>query len=293
MGSSLAESGTEDKEGYRCYSGAMTSLHEIAAVALKAARAAREVQLKGLKDGTEIRTKASPQDLVTAADVESERVIAQTVAEHFPDHNLMGEEGGDRGLSSEWLWVVDPIDGTTNYSRHIPYFSTSIAVYHRGKPVVGLVANPVVDETFLAVEGQGAFLNENPIQASTATRFDQALMITGFYYDRGVNIDLTLEAIRLFYGRGIMGLRRFGSAALDLCYLAAGRADGYFEIGLNAWDFAAGAFIAQQAGALVTDAAGRALSLKKSYVIAGAPALHPTMLTDLAGWREEQERSPW
>lgn len=271
----------------------MTSLNKIAAVAKKAALAAREVQLKGLREGTTIQTKASPQDLVTAADVESERVIAQTVADAFPDHNLMGEEGGDRGLTSEWLWVVDPIDGTTNYSRHIPYFSTSIAVYHRGRPVFGLVANPMVDETFFAVEGQGAFLNDNPIRSSTATDFGQALMITGFYYDRGTNVALTLDGIRKFYDRGIMGLRRFGSAALDLCYLAAARADAYFEIGLNAWDFAAGAFIAQTAGAVVTDAAGAPLQLKKSYVIAGSPALHPLMLSDLAPWRTEQDNSPW
>jgi myo-inositol-1(or 4)-monophosphatase len=271
----------------------MTSLNEIAAVAQKAARSAREVQLKGLREGTEIRTKAGPQDLVTAADVESERVIARTVAEAFPDHNLLGEEGGDQGRSSEWLWIVDPIDGTTNYSRHIPYFSTSIAVWHRGKPVFGLVANPMVDETFFAVEGQGAFLNDTPIRASSAASFTEAVLITGFYYDRGRNIDLTLNAIRKFYDREIMGLRRFGSAALDLCYVAAGRAEGYFEIGLNAWDFAAGEFIARQAGARVSDAAGRPLGLKKSYVVAGTPALHPTMLEDLAPWREEEARSPW
>lgn len=269
------------------------SLDEVLAVARRAALAAREVQMKGLREGTEIKTKASPQDLVTAADVESERVIARTVAESFPEHNLMGEEGGDRGRTSEWLWIVDPIDGTTNYSRHIPYFSTSIAVYYRGRPVVGVVANPVVDETFFAVEGQGAFINDSPLRSSTATDFGQALMICGFYYDRGNNIDLTLEGIRRFYDRGIMGLRRFGSAALDLCYLAVGRADAYFEIGLNAWDFAAGEFIARQAGAVVTDARGEPLQLRKSYVIAGSPALHPTMLSDLAPWRVEQERSPW
>lgn len=269
----------------------MQSLNEILAVAKKAARLAHEVQLKGLRDGTTIHTKASPQDLVTAADVESERVIAQTVAEAFPDHNLMGEEGGDRGKTNDWVWVVDPIDGTTNYSRHIPYFSTSIAVYHRGQPVVGLVANPVVGETFFAVEGQGAFLNDAPIRTSSVTDLSQALMITGFYYDRGRNIELTLEAIHGFYDYNIMGIRRFGSAALDLCYLAAGRADAYFEIGLNAWDFAGGAFIAQQAGAVVTDAAGGPLTLAKSYVVAGAPGIHGKMLEVLAPWKAAQELS--
>lgn len=275
------------------YNGEMTSLNEIASVAKKAAAAAREVQLKGLREGTEIRTKSSPQDLVTAADLESERVIAQTVAEAFPDHNLLGEEGGDRGRSSEWLWIVDPIDGTTNYSRHIPYFSTSIAVHHKGKPVFGLVSNPVVGETFVAVEGQGAFLNDAPIRASAVDQLAQSLLITGFYYDRGGNIELTLDALRTFYSHDIMGVRRFGSAALDLCYLAAGRAEGYFEIGINGWDFAAGAFIAQQAGAVVTDPFGRALSLRKSYVVAGAAGVHPKMLEVLAPWRAAQEASAW
>jgi myo-inositol-1(or 4)-monophosphatase len=220
-------------------------------------------------------------------------VISRSVTEAFPDHNLLGEEGGDRGLTSDWLWVVDPIDGTTNYSRHIPYFSTSIAVYHRGRPVFGLVANPMVGETFFAVEGQGSFLNDAPIHCSRASAFTEALMITGFYYERGGNIDLTLDAIRTFYGRGIMDVRRLGSAALDLCYLAAGRADGYFEIGLNAWDFAAGAFIAAQASAVVTDAAGSPLMLKKSYVVGATAALHPQVLDILSPWRTAQENAPW
>lgn len=271
----------------------MASLDEITHVAKKAALAAREVQLAGYHHGTDIQTKSSPQDLVTAADIESERVIAAVVAEAFPDHNLLGEESGNQGRDSEWLWVVDPIDGTTNFARHIPYFSTSIAVFHRGEPVFGLVANPIVDETFFAVKGQGAFLNDAPIRASSVETFGQAVLITGFYYDRGLNIDLTLEAIRKFYGHGIMGIRRLGSAAMDLCYVAAGRADGFFEIGLNAWDFAGGAFIAQQAGALVTDAFGRPLSLKKSYVVAGSQALHPQMLAELDSWRTAQEASNW
>jgi len=189
--------------------------------------------------------------------------------------------------------VVDPIDGTTNYARHIPYFSTSIAVYRDGQPVFGLVANPVLDETFFAVHGQGAFLNDSPIRASTVTAFEQAVLITGFYYDRGKNIELTLDAIRNFYKHGIMGLRRLGSAALDLCYVASGRADGFFEIGLNAWDFAGGAFIAQQAGAVVSDSFGRALSLRKSYVVAGSAALHPQMLAELEPWKAAQEASGW
>ncbi len=272
----------------------MTSLQQIASVAKKAALAAREIQLKGLRDGTQISLKGGKtHDLVTVADVESEKAIARTVAEAFPDHNLLGEEGGDQGRSSEWLWVVDPIDGTTNYSRHIPYFSTSIAVYHQGRPVFGLVANPLADETFFAIEGEGAYLNDTPVQCSASTEFTQSLFITGFYYDRGKNIELTLDALRTFYGKGIMGIRRFGSAALDLCYLAAGRAEAFFEIGLNAWDFAAGAFIATQAGARVTDAAGRPLRLKKSYVVGAVPALHPQVLADLEPWKRAEELSSW
>jgi myo-inositol-1(or 4)-monophosphatase len=211
------------------------------------------------------------------------------VLEAFPDHNFLGEESGDAGRDSEWLWVVDPIDGTTNYSRHIPYFSTSIAVYHHGKPVFGLVANPMVNETFFAVEGQGAFLNDAPITSSKVSTFAEALLVTGFYYDRGRNIDLTLGAMRTLYDQGIMGIRRFGSAALDLCYLAAGRVDGYFEIGLNAWDFAAGEYIARTAGALVTDALGQPLQLRKSYLVCGSPVLQPQMLALMPDWAEAQK----
>ena len=274
-------------------SNSRTSLNEIADVAKKAARLAHDVQLKGLREGTTIRNKGRTNDLVTAADEESERVIARTVLEAFPGHNFLGEESGDAGRNSEWLWVVDPIDGTTNYSRGIPYFSTSIAVYHHGKPVVGLVANPVVGETFFAVEGQGAFLNDTPVHASRVTTFPEALFVTGFYYDRGRNIELTLQAIRTFYDQDIMGIRRFGSAALDLCYLAAGRIDGYFEIGLNAWDFAAGEYIARTAGALVTDALGEPLQLRKSYLVCGSPVLQPQMLALLPAWKAEQAGAPF
>ncbi len=271
----------------------MTSLNEIASVAKKAAAAAREVQLRGLREGTAVSVKTGPQDLVTAADLESERVIGRIVAEAFPGHNFLGEEGGDSGRTSDWLWIVDPIDGTTNYSRHIPFFSTSIAVYHLGRPVFGLVANPVVDETFLALEGQGAFLNDARLPALSPKSLPEALLATGFSYERGPNLELTFDALRAFFRRGALDVRRLGSAALDLCYLAAGRIDGYCEIGINAWDFAAGDFIARSAGALVTDARGAPLKLKKSYVVAGAPGLHPAMLAELAPWRAAQEVSPW
>ncbi|MEI8094887.1 MAG: inositol monophosphatase family protein [Spirochaetales bacterium] len=266
----------------------MPSLNEIADVAKKAAAAAREVQLRGLREGTKVRNKGRTNDLVTEADEESERVIASTVLDAFPGHNFLGEESGNAGRNSEWLWVVDPIDGTTNYSRGIPYFSCSIAVYHHGAPVFGLVSNPVVDETFWAVEGQGAFLNDSPIRASQVATFPEALLVTGFYYDRGKNIDLTLNAISSFYDQGIMGIRRFGSAALDLCYLAAGRIDGYFEIGLNAWDFAAGEYIARTAGALTSDALGQPLPLRKTALVCGTRALHPQMLALLPAWGDYQ-----
>lgn len=271
----------------------MISLNQIADVAKKAAARAREVQVRGLREGTRVRSKGTPQDLVTAADEEAERVIARTVAEAFPDHNLLGEEGGDQGRSSEWLWVVDPIDGTTNYARGVPWFSTSIAVQHRGRTVVGLVLNGATGEEFLGVEGQGAFVDGAPARVSAVSTYEQALLITGFYYDRGPNIDLTLAGIRTFYDRGILGIRRFGSAALDLCYLAAGRADGYFEIGLNPWDFAAGAFIATLAGARVTDALGQDLGLRKSYLIAGNPAVHALMMADLVPWQAAQKAAAW
>jgi myo-inositol-1(or 4)-monophosphatase len=261
----------------------MAILDEILAVAKEAGEAAQKVQLQGWTQGTTVRNKGQAHDLVTAADVEAESQILQIVRKHFPDHGFLGEESGEDARNSEWLWIVDPIDGTTNFARGLAYFSVSIAVVHQSKTVVGLVVNPVLGETFWAVEGQGAFLNGRRLECSKARQYTEALMITGFYYDRGKNIDLTLALIRRWYDRGIMGLRRFGSAALDLCQIAAGRADGYFEIGLNAWDFAAGEFIARLAGAVVTDGAGNPLQHVKTVILAAAPDLHAPMLAD---WQE-------
>lgn len=263
----------------------MPSIHEILEIAKKAAAAARAVQIKGLTEGHTVTHKGRTNDLVTSADLESERVIRTLVHQHYPDHGFLGEESGHSSSESPWLWVVDPIDGTTNYARGIPFFCSSIAVRHEGRTVVGVVDNPIAGETFWAAEGQGAFLNGRPIQASTAEKFTEALMATGFYYDRGRNIELTLSGIQKFYNQGIMGLRRLGTCAMDLCYLAAGRFDGYFEIGINAWDFAAGEFIARQAGCTVTDEQGKPLGMDKSYIIAGSPQLHPQMLEILSDWR--------
>ncbi|NNM53401.1 MAG: inositol monophosphatase [Spirochaetales bacterium] len=255
-------------------------LDEILSVANQAAREAQEVQLDGWKNGTSVRAKGDPHDLVTAADVEAERRIASVIHERFPDHNFRGEEAGDAGRESDWVWIVDPIDGTTNFARGLAYFSVSIAAVYQGRTVVGLVANPVLGETFTAVEGRGAFLNGEKLHGPRAASFNEALMITGFYYDRGKNIAQTLSMIGRWYERGFMGLRRLGSAALDLCQLAAGRADGYFEIGLNAWDFAAGEFIARQAGVLVTDGEGRSLPHEKTTIIAGTPEVWRTLKED-------------
>ncbi len=261
-------------------------LDEILAIANQAALEAQNVQMDGWKNGTQVRSKGDPHDLVTAADVEAERRIASVIRDRFPDHNFRGEEAGNAGRVSDWEWLVDPIDGTTNYARGLAYFSVSIAAVYQGRTVVGLVANPVLGETFTAIEGRGAFLNGERLQGPRATSFDEALMITGFYYDRGKNIDQTLSMIRRWYHRGFMGLRRLGSAALDLCYLAAGRADGYFEIGLNAWDFAAGEFIARQAGVVVTDGEGKPLPHAKTTILAGTPEIWRTLKED---WDEVQK----
>lgn len=265
----------------------MTSINEILTIAKEAAKLAAGIQLAGLRDGLNVQSKGASFDLVTDADVNTEKAVTDLIHTHFPDHNILGEEDEYPATDSPWLWIIDPIDGTTNFARGIPYFSLSIAVWHQGQPVAAVVSNPVSGELFSAGKGLGAWLNDQPIRASDRTLFTQSVLITGFYYERGLSMEKTLANVRKFLTAGVLGIRRFGSAALDLCYVAAGRADGFFEIGLNAWDFSGGAFIAQEAGALVTGLDGLPLKAEKSYVIAGAPGLHAQILETLRATERE------
>lgn len=205
----------------------------------------------------QIHTKGSPTDMVTEIDRRVEEFLVEAIRRRYPDHGIFGEETGVSGGGSSWRWVIDPIDGTTSFIHGFPYYSISIACQREGRVEAGVVYAPRLGELFSAERGQGAVLNGEAIHVSACTEMKSALMATGFACVRaGVrpdNLDLMPELVR-----SIQGVRRCGSAALDLCNVAAGRFDGYWEWGLQLYDIAAGALILEEAGGAITDYSGGA-----------------------------------
>lgn len=260
----------------------MNDSNQLLDAATTAARLGGEILMRYLRDGVQIRSKdhagAKTYDLVSDADIESEKAIESYLRKQFPDHALLGEENLQADTNSEHLWIIDPLDGTNNFAHGVLQFSVSIAYYHHGKPMVGVVFNPARDEMFTATAGGGAFFNGDPIQVSRSDALSKSLIGCGFYYDRGEMMRKTLSAIGEFFEQDIHGIRRFGSASLDLCHVAAGQFGGYFEYHLAPWDFAAGALIVQEAGGQITDAKGDPLEIKKTSVLASNGCLHESML---------------
>ena len=243
--------------------------------ALSAARRAGEVLRAGF--GTEHAiTYEGEVDLVTEMDTEAERVIREELLGTFPTHGMLAEEGGELGGEEDARWIVDPLDGTTNYAHGLSIFCVSIALERAGEVVLGVVHDPMGEETFVAERGRGATLNGEPIRVSSTDEPIRALIATGFPYDRA---ELP-EALELF-GRlaaSTRGMRRLGSAALDLCYVAAGRLDGYYERGIWPWDLAAGSVIVEEAGGRLTNYRGDVLDLAGREIMASNGRLHSAMM---------------
>ena len=195
-------------------------------------------------------TKLNDSDVVTIADKESETAILTYIREHFPLHGIISEESGRDHEDREWRWVIDPLDGTTNFAMGLPPFCVSIALEHNKESVVGVVYAPYLKECFYAVKGEGAWLNGSLIHCSDKTEMSKAVVATGMPYDRNDNPDNNLAEICRM-ALCVRGVRRMGSAAIDLCYTAAGFFDAYWELNLNRWDVAAGQLIAAEAGVIV------------------------------------------
>ena len=244
-------------------------------VAVAAAEAAGEVLRSGLGREQTVRYKGEV-DLVTEVDARPEGVIGQLPRKAFPGYGMLAEEGGRRLGEGDSRWIVDPLDGTTNYAHGLPIFAVSIALERAGEVILGVVHDPMREETYVAERGGGATLNGEPIRVSDTDEPIRALLVTGFPYDRA---DMR-AAVELF-GRLTeltQGVRRLGAAALDLCYVAAGRLDAYYEKGLHAWDVAAGSLIIKEAGGRITDYRGRELDLESREVVASNGLLHPVLL---------------
>ena len=247
------------------------------AVARAAAEAGGDVAARYFRDGVTMRSK-DVANLVSDADVEAEHAIAAVIRTRYPDHAILGEEAYQGDATAEHLWVVDPIDGTNNFAHAIPHFAVSVAYYHQGVAQVGVVYNPITGDWSIAARGQGAEHNGRPARVQEATRLDQVIVGVGFYYDRGAMMEATLNAIRDLKHQQIHGIRRFGTASLDLVAVGLGRFGAYFEYELSPWDFAAGRLFVEEAGGSVTDARGGPLPLGKSSVLASNGALHASTL---------------
>lgn len=196
-------------------------------------------------------TKQNDFDVVTEADKASERLIIDSIRREFPTHSILSEESGsDTVADSEWLWVIDPLDGTTNFNQGLPVYSISIALQHNGETVVGVVYAPYLGEMFHAAKGEGAFLNGKKLHCSENDRLSTMVTATGMPYDRDRHPDNNLDNIARV-SMQVRGIRRMGSAAIDLAYTAAGYFDAYWELNLNLWDIAAGALLVREAGGIV------------------------------------------
>lgn len=258
----------------------MTDLQEALRVAVEAARAAGAIHLAHLGRVPGIRSKGRFNDLVTEVDTLAEAAIRAVIAAAFPDHAVLGEEEGLGGgmETGAARWIVDPLDGTVNYAHGYPVFCASVGLEWEGQRVVGAVFDPTRDELFTATRGGGAFLNGAPIRVSvTPSLTTPALVATGFPY--GLEGGRNLALVERLLGLGVP-LRRPGAAALDLCNVACGRMDAFWELGLKPWDAAAGSLIVEEAGGRVTDAVGSADPYGE-MIVATNGHLHPELLAVL------------
>jgi len=222
-------------------------------------------------------------DLVTEVDHRSEAHLLGEIRRMFPGHRILAEESGAQSGDNCCIWIVDPLDGTVNYAHGVPIYGVSIAFQVDGATTLGVVYDPTRDECFSAQLGHGAWLNGAPVQVSQTSQLNDSLLVTGFSYDIRTNPNNNLDHFSRL-SLLTQGVRRLGSAALDLCYVACGRFDGFWELRLSPWDVAAGALIAQEAGAKVTDIHGGSNFLAPHLsIVAAAPLLHPWLLATLQG----------
>jgi len=253
------------------------------ATAIEAVLRAGETQLAHF--GRDIRVeKKGVIDLVTEIDLEIERDFRAMIGDRFPEHEVLGEEfgaAGDRERTPRFCWIFDPIDGTTNYAHGLPIFCASLALEVEGVPVVAAVYDPNRKELFTAERGRGAWLNGQPLRVSSAASLIDSLLVTGFHYGVHKDPEEVIKVFSAFISRA-RAVRRLGSAALDLCYVGAGRFDGFWEKKLQPWDVAGGALIVMEAGGLVTTLTGDPYASREGSVLASNGHIHDEMLHTLA-----------
>ncbi|HEY4637319.1 MAG TPA: inositol monophosphatase family protein [Burkholderiales bacterium] len=258
-------------------------MHPMLNIAVKAARRAGSLINRALLEGgLEIRAKKR-NDFVTQVDRAAEQAIIDVIRRAYPEHSFVAEESGaSAGARLEFQWVIDPLDGTTNYIHGFPQYCVSIALEHKGVLTQAVVYDPAKNELFTASRGRGAYLDDRRMRASKCAQLADALVGTGFPFKELARIDLYMRQLRTLMG-ACAGVRRAGAAALDLAYVAAGRLDAFWEMGLSRWDMAAGALLIQEAGGLVSDLDGKAGFLDSGDIAAATPKVLPQLLDALRG----------
>jgi len=260
----------------------MDETQRILELATRLAREAGAIQRERWGSELEIGTKSAEVDLVTEVDRACEDLMVAAIQSERPDDAILAEEGGLRDRpGATFRWVIDPLDGTTNFAHAYPCFCVSIGVERGDEVVVGVVYNPILDELFHAVRGEGAFLNGEPIHASPETELDHSLIATGFAYDRRKSKRDNLSELASFL-ENARAIRRDGSAALDLCAVACGRLDGYWEFKLAPWDVSAGGLIVEEAGGRISDRTGGPAPPTGKEMVASNGGIHDAMLATLA-----------
>ena len=261
----------------------MNEREDMLELAVELARRAGELQRVRYETSLTIDTKSAAVDLVTEVDRGCEALIVEELETRRPRDGVLGEEGSSRDAEgSPWRWVIDPLDGTTNYAHGYPRFCVSIGLECEGRREIGVVYDPLMDELYHAVRGGGAFRNEQRIRVSSEERLDRSLLATGFAYDRRSSEVDNLDHFGAFL-KSARALRRDGSAALDLCYVASGRLEGYWELKLQPWDVAAGFLIVEEAGGRASDFSGTAADGTGTEVVASNGRIHDAMLAVLRG----------
>ena len=246
------------------------SMQDISELAEAAAQQAAQI-LRDKFHSSSLGVKAKgPSDLVTEADLAAEKAIVDLIRESFPTHSILAEESHTAEANAEHLWVIDPLDGTTNFVHGVPHVAISIAYYESGIPKAGVVCNPIRDDWYIATAGNGAFANGQRVNVSDSP-LNESLVAAGFYYDRGNMMRSTLLAVQELFEQQIRGIRRMGTAALDLCMVGTGQFGAFFEYQLSPWDFAAGRLFVEEAGGAVTTCRGDALPLAVTSVLAASP----------------------
>ena len=260
------------------------NLHPMLNIAVKAARAAGAIINRAALDLEVIQVGSKgPNDFVSEVDRAAEQAIIETLLEAYPDHGILAEESGRAHgrQDSDFTWIIDPLDGTTNFLHGLPVYAVSIALAHRGVVQQGVVYDPTRNDLFYASRGRGAFCNDRRLRVSKRTRLADALIGTGFPFRRGDNFKRYLKMFEAVM-QNCAGVRRPGAAALDLCYVAAGWYDGFFETGLAPWDVAAGSLMITEAGGLIGNFTGEADYLHQREVVAGTPRVYGQLVQMLA-----------